>query len=100
MSKAVDALRGVRMFRELDNTLQLRLQFVDFVAAFDFMTEVAALAEAHQHHPEWRNVYNLVEITLTTHDAGNVVTEKDRALAQAIEQLPTTKHAEVLALDA
>ena len=88
------------MFRELDNTLQLRLQFVDFVAAFEFMTEVAALAEAHQHHPEWRNVYNLVEITLTTHDAGNVVTEKDRALAQAIEQLPTTKHAEVLALDA
>ena len=88
------------MFRELDNTLQLRLQFVDFVAAFDFMTEVAVLAEAHQHHPEWRNVYNLVEIRLTTHDAGNVVTEKDRALAQAIEQLPTTKHAEVLALDA
>ena len=88
------------MFRELSNTLQLRLRFVDFVAAFDFMTEVAALAEAHQHHPEWRNVYNLVEITLTTHDAGNLVTEKDRALAQAIEQLPTTKRAEVLALDA
>ena len=88
------------MFRELSNTLQLRLRFVDFVAAFDFMTEVAALAEAHQHHPEWRNVYNLVEITLTTHDAGNVVTEKDRALAQAIEQLPTTKRAEVITLDA
>ena len=88
------------MFRELSNTLQLRLRFVDFVAAFDFMTEVAALAEAHQHHPEWRNVYNLVEITLTTHDAGNVVTEKDRALAQAIEQLPTTKRAEVLTHDA
>ena len=88
------------MFRELDNTLQLRLQFVDFVAAFDFMTEVASLAEAHQHHPEWRNVYNLVEITLTTHDAGNVVTEKDRALARAIEQLPATKHGEVLALEA
>ena len=88
------------MFRELTNTLQLRLRFVDFVAAFDFMTEVAALAEAHQHHPEWRNVYNLVEITLTTHDAGNLVTEKDRALAQGIGQLPTTKRAEVLALDA
>ena len=88
------------MFRELSNTLQLRLRFVDFVAAFDFMTEVAALAEAHQHHPEWRNVYNLVEITLTTHDAGNVVTEKDRALAQAIEQLPTIKHAEVLTIEA
>ena len=88
------------MFRELDNTLQLRLQFVDFVAAFDFMTEVAALAEAHEHHPEWRNVYNLVEIALTTHDAGNVVTEKDRALARAIEQLPTIKHAEVLTIEA
>ena len=100
MSKAADALRGVRMFREQDNTLQLRLQFVDFVAAFDFMTEVAALAETHQHHPEWRNVYNLVEITLSTHDAGNVVTEKDRALARSIEQLPTIEHAEVLALDA
>lgn len=87
------------MFRELDNTLQLRLQFVDFVAAFDFMTEVAALAEAHQHHPEWRNVYNLVEIALTTHDAGNVVTEKDRALARAIEQLPTIEHAEVLTIE-
>ena len=87
------------MFRELDNKLQLRLQFVDFVAAFDFMTEVAALAEAHQHHPEWRNVYNLVEITLTTHDAGNVVTEKDRALARAIEQLPTIEHAEVLTIE-
>ena len=87
------------MFRELDKTLKLRLQFVDFVAAFDFMTEVAALAEAHQHHPEWRNVYNLVEIALTTHDAGNVVTEKDRALARAIEQLPTIEHAEVLTIE-
>ena len=100
MTTSAEAVRGVRMFRELSNTLHLRLRFVDFVAAFDFMTEVAALAEAHQHHPEWRNVYNLVEITLTTHDAGNVVTEKDRALAQAIEQLPTTKRAEVLTLDA
>ena len=100
MTMSTEAVRGVRMFRELSNTLQLRLRFVDFVAAFDFMTEVAALAEAHQHHPEWRNVYNLVEIKLTTHDAGNVVTEKDRALAQAIEQLPTTKRAEVLTLDA
>ena len=100
MTMSAEAVIRFRMFRELSNTLQLRLRFVDFVAAFDFMTEVAALAEAHQHHPEWRNVYNLVEITLTTHDAGNVVTEKDRALAQAIEQLPTTKRAEVLTLDA
>ena len=100
MSKGVEAVRGVRMFTELGNTLQLRLRFVDFVAAFDFMTEVAALAEAHQHHPEWRNVYNLVEITLTTHDAGNVVTEKDHALAQAILKLPSIKASEVLSLEA
>ena len=57
------------MFRELI-IHAAAIEFVDFVAAFDFMTEVAALAEAQQHHPEWRNVYNLVEITLTTHDAG------------------------------
>ena len=88
------------MFLELDNTLQLRLRFVDFVSAFGFMTEVAALAEAHQHHPEWRNVYNHVEITLTTHDAGNVVTEKDHALALAILQLPSIKLAEVLTVEA
>ena len=93
------AVRGVRRFRDLDNTLQLRLQFVDVFAAFSYRTEDAALAEAHQHHPEWRNVYNLVEIALTTHDAGNVVTEKDRALARAIEQLPTIEHAEVLTIE-
>jgi 4a-hydroxytetrahydrobiopterin dehydratase len=51
------------------------------------MTRVAFLAEAHQHHPNWSNVYNRVDIALTTHDAGNVVTDKDRKLAQAIDKL-------------
>jgi 4a-hydroxytetrahydrobiopterin dehydratase len=51
------------------------------------MTRVAFLAEAQQHHPNWFNVYNRVDIALTTHDAGNVVTEKDRKLAKAIDQL-------------
>jgi 4a-hydroxytetrahydrobiopterin dehydratase len=51
------------------------------------MTRVAILAEKHNHHPWWSNVYNKVEIRLTTHDAGNLVTEKDRALAEEIDVL-------------
>jgi 4a-hydroxytetrahydrobiopterin dehydratase len=51
------------------------------------MTDVAALAEQHQHHPEWSNVYNRVTIRLTTHDAGNQLTDKDRNLAKAIQAL-------------
>ena len=51
------------------------------------MTRVAFLAESQQHHPNWSNVYNRVEIVLTTHDAGNVVTDKDFKLAKAIDQL-------------
>ena len=58
--------------------------FADFSAAFGFMTRVALLAEKADHHPEWRNVWNKVEITLTTHDAGGI-TELDRRLAQAID---------------
>lgn len=51
------------------------------------MTRVAFLAEAQQHHPNWSNVYNTVEIELTTHDAGNTVTDKDRQLAKAIDDI-------------
>lgn len=77
------------MWQEVDNALVAELEFEDFVQAFAFMTEVAGLAEAHGHHPEWRNVYNRVSIRLTTHDAGNIVTDKDRALAAAIAGLPS-----------
>ncbi len=59
-------------------------QFTDFNAAFGFMTRVAMAAEKADHHPEWFNVYNRVEITLATHDAGGV-TDKDVALASLIE---------------
>ncbi|MBT7879678.1 MAG: pterin-4-alpha-carbinolamine dehydratase, partial [Gammaproteobacteria bacterium] len=70
------------MWNELEDALVAELEFKNFVDAFAFMTDVAALAEQQQHHPEWSNVYNRVTIRLTTHDAGNQVTEKDRKLAK------------------
>jgi 4a-hydroxytetrahydrobiopterin dehydratase len=67
--------------------LKRDFQFADFQEAFAFMTRVAFLAEQHQHHPNWSNVYNTVSIHLTTHDAGNTVTEKDTQLAEAIDKI-------------
>jgi 4a-hydroxytetrahydrobiopterin dehydratase len=61
-------------------------KFKDFSEAFGFMTRVALLAQAADHHPEWSNVYSKVSITLTTHDAGGL-TSKDVALAKAIDKL-------------
>lgn len=58
-------------------------KFKNFSEAFAFMTRVALLAEAADHHPDWSNVYNKVDITLSTHDAGGL-TQKDLALAEAI----------------
>ena len=60
--------------------------FADFNAAFGFMTRLALVAEKLDHHPEWSNVYNRVEITLSTHDAGGL-TERDVALAEAADRL-------------
>lgn len=71
-----------------DNSLNRRWQFQSFVEAFAFMTKVAALAEEHDHHPDWRNSYSTVEISLTSHDAGNVVTDRDYRLAAAINEIP------------
>ncbi|HJP52542.1 MAG TPA: 4a-hydroxytetrahydrobiopterin dehydratase [Pseudomonadales bacterium] len=76
------------MWQEDENALTADLVFEDFESAFKFMTIVAGLAEAHNHHPDWRNVYNQVSIRLTTHDAGNTITDKDRDLAMAIESHP------------
>lgn len=75
------------MWVEENNTLKRAFEFKDFSEAFAFMTRVALLAEKHDHHPYWVNVYNRVEITLTTHSAGNTVTDKDRKLAKEIDKL-------------
>lgn len=69
-----------------NSKLHRQFVFADFVEAFGFMTRVALLAETANHHPEWSNVYNRVEIDLTTHDAGGI-TERDFKLAQRINQL-------------
>ena len=61
--------------------------FSNFVQAFGVMSQVALLAEVRNHHPNWSNVYNRVSIELTSHDAGNQVTDKDRDLATAIDAL-------------
>ncbi|MGK0275758.1 MAG: 4a-hydroxytetrahydrobiopterin dehydratase [Ilumatobacter sp.] len=74
-------------WRESDGRLERDFKFGDFSEAFAFMTRVALLAETQDHHPEWSNVYNRVSIALTTHDAGNTVTDKDRRLAADIDDL-------------
>ena len=61
-------------------------RFADFSSAFAFMTRVALLAEKYDHHPEWSNVYNRVDIVLSTHDAGGLST-RDLVMAQAIDRL-------------
>ncbi|TAE66994.1 MAG: pterin-4-alpha-carbinolamine dehydratase [Bacteroidetes bacterium] len=75
------------MWLEQDNKLKKSFVFKDFNEALGFMVRVGLLAEQQQHHPWWSNVYNKVEIELTTHDAGNIVTEKDKKLADAIDKL-------------
>lgn len=75
------------MWKEENNKLTRTFQFKDFVEAFAFMSKVALVAEKMNHHPDWSNVYNKVEIKLSTHDAGDVVTEKDRKLAEKIDEL-------------
>lgn len=75
------------MWQEKDNKLTREFQFNDFVQAFGFMSKVAIVAEKMDHHPNWSNVYNKVIIELTTHDAGNTVTDNDRRLADAIDKL-------------
>jgi 4a-hydroxytetrahydrobiopterin dehydratase len=62
-------------------------EFKNFSEAWAFMTRVAFLAEKMDHHPEWTNVYNKVQIKLSTHSAGNIITEKDRSLAAEIDKL-------------
>ena len=83
------------MWKQVEDALVAELVFKNFVDAFAFMTDVAALAEKHDHHPEWSNVYNRVTIRLTTHYADNQVTDKDRKLAEAIEALASASLVQV-----
>ena len=75
------------MWKEENNTLHKKFEFKDFSEAFAFMTRVAMAAEKMDHHPTWKNTYNKVEIWLSTHDAGDIVTDKDRKLAATIDKL-------------
>ncbi len=72
---------------EKEEALERTFEFADFIEAFGFLSQVALLAEKANHHPEIHNVYNKVSLRLSTHDAGNRVTEKDRKLAKAIDKL-------------
>jgi 4a-hydroxytetrahydrobiopterin dehydratase len=75
------------MWQEQNNKLVKELTFKDFKEAWAFLNKVAVLAEEHNHHPEIENVYNRVTLKLCTHDAGNSITEKDRRLAKAIDEV-------------
>lgn len=74
-------------WKEVDNRLTRTFKFKDFSEAFGFMTRVALVAESMNHHPTWTNTWNTVSFELSTHDAGDKVTDRDRKLADAIDQL-------------
>jgi 4a-hydroxytetrahydrobiopterin dehydratase len=74
-------------WKEENNRLVAKFTFKDFSQAWAFMSEVAIAAEKQNHHPEWSNVYNNVTIHLSTHDAGNIVTEKDKSLSNKIDKI-------------
>jgi 4a-hydroxytetrahydrobiopterin dehydratase len=74
-------------WEERDGGLHREFEFADFSEAFGFMTRVALLAEAAAHHPDWSNSWNKVRITLSSHSAGNVVTDADRELAARIDRI-------------
>jgi 4a-hydroxytetrahydrobiopterin dehydratase len=75
------------MWKETNNQLSKSFEFIDFSEAWAFMNSVALIAEREKHHPNWCNIYNKVDIRLTTHDAGNIVTQKDKDLANEIDKL-------------
>lgn len=75
------------MWQEQNNKLYRAFAFKDFKEAFNFITNVADIAQHHNHHPTICNTYNKVELWLNTHDAGNIVTNKDREMAAAIDEM-------------
>lgn len=75
------------MWKEENNKLHKKFEFKDFSEAFAFMTRVALAAEKMDHHPKWTNEYNKVEMWLSSHDAGDTVTEKDKKLSEIIDKI-------------
>lgn len=75
------------MWEKQNNKLYKKFLFKDFSSAFSFMTQVAMIAEKIDHHPTWTNTWNTLEIWLSTHDAGNVITEKDENFARLIDAI-------------
>ena len=80
-------IKSIFMWKEENNKLYKKFTFKNFSEAFAFMTRVAIEAEKMDHHPTWTNTWNTVEIWLNTHDAGNIVTDKDKGLAKKIDAL-------------
>ncbi|RNI34614.1 pterin-4-alpha-carbinolamine dehydratase [Hanamia caeni] len=74
------------MWKEENNKLCKKFEFKDFSEAFAFMTRVALAAEKMDHHPKWTNEYNKLEIWLSSHDAGDIVTDKDKKLSDIIDK--------------
>lgn len=77
-------------WQELNNTLTKTFIFKDFIEAINFINEIAKIANELDHHPEINNIYNKVVLTLTTHDKGNQVTEKDKEFAKRVDDLDLT----------
>lgn len=74
-------------WEERPDGLYRRWEFMNFAEAWAFMGKVAVLAEAQDHHPDWSNSYNVVEITLCSHDTGRTVTNRDHRLAASINEI-------------
>jgi len=84
LDDALKQLKGWALGEE--GRIQKEFRFADFVTAFGFMTRVALIAESMDHHPEWANVYNRVDVALFTHDVGGI-TAKDLELAAAVDEM-------------
>jgi 4a-hydroxytetrahydrobiopterin dehydratase len=81
------SVKIVNMWQETKDGLYRKFEFKDFKKAFQFMTKVAEIAERQQHHPRWTNQWNTVEIWLNTHEASDLITDKDYTLSEAIDKV-------------
>ena len=84
-AEIANRLAGMPGWERAGNKIRREYLFSDFICAFGWMTLVAMGAEKHDHHPEWKNVYNRVEVELTSHDAGGI-TDRDFRLAAAMDR--------------